>query len=190
MRERTFTEQARRTQLIDVTVELVAEHGYPATSLARIAEAAGITKAAVLYHFPSKNALVEAAYTHVLTALVTTVGTAVDAAAPAGGPAAYVRAMVGHLRVNPRHTRMIIEAMVNVTPEFASAERWSAVANLLTAARAARGLEGVVDVRTAALVIGGGVDAIVSESLTDPDYDTAAAADVLVAAIERAWLTD
>ncbi|GAA1699571.1 TetR/AcrR family transcriptional regulator [Kribbella yunnanensis] len=188
MRERTFTEQARRTQLIDVTIELVAEHGYPATSLARIAESAGITKAAVLYHFPSKNALVESAYAHVLTGLVTAVGTAVAAAAPVDGPAAYVRSMVGHLREHPRHVRMIIEAMINVVPEAASADRWTAVADLLDQARAARGVKGPFDRRTAALVIGGGIDAIVAESLTDPAYDTAAAADVLVTAIERAWL--
>jgi TetR/AcrR family transcriptional regulator len=189
MRERTFTEQARRAQLIDVTIEAVAEHGYATTSLARIAESAGITKAAVLYHFPSKNALVEAAHAHVLAELVAAVGAAVDATPPADGPAAYVRSMIGHLRDHPRHVRMLIEAMINVVPQVDSAQRWAAVAGLLETARAARGLSAPIDLRTAALVIGGGIDAIVSESLTDPAYDTATAAGVLVAAIERAWLT-
>ncbi|GAA0607365.1 TetR family transcriptional regulator [Kribbella sandramycini] len=192
MRERTFTEQARRAQLIDVTIDQVAEHGYPATSLARIAAAAGITKAAVIYHFASKNALVEAAHAQVLSALVATVGAAVDAAGPAGAPAAYVRSMIGHLRANPRHTRMIIEAMTNVVPPEQLVEqraaRWSPLAELLRAARAAHGLADDVDLRTAALIIGGGIDAIVQESLSDPSYDTTPAAELLIEALQLAWL--
>jgi TetR/AcrR family transcriptional regulator len=115
-RNLTFTEEARRAQLIDVTIELVADRGYAAASLGRIAESAGITKAGVLYHFPSKQALVEAAYQHVLSALVETVGAAVDAVGPADGPAAYIRSMVGHLRERPRHVRMLIEAITSVAP--------------------------------------------------------------------------
>ena len=188
-RNLTFTEQARRVQLIDVTIELVAERGYAAASLGRIAESAGITKAGVLYHFPSKQALVEAAHEHVLSALVTTVGAAVEAAGPAEGPAAYIRSMVGHLRDRPRHVRMLIEAITSGASLTDSKARWSAVAELVSAARAARGLTGVADVRSAALVIGGGIDAIVSESLADPEYDAAAAAELLVHVVERGLLS-
>jgi TetR/AcrR family transcriptional regulator len=187
-RNLTFTEEARRAQLIDVTTELVADHGYAATSLGRIAESAGITKAGVLYHFPSKQALVEAAHARVLSELVEAVGAAVDAAGPADAPAAYIRAMVGHLRERPRHVRMIVEAMTSVAPLTDSKARWSAVADLIATARDARGLTGEVDLRSAALVIGGGIDAIVSESLRDPEYDAAAAAELLVSVVERGLL--
>lgn len=112
-RELTFTERARRSQLIEVTIGLVAESGYAGTSLARIAEGAGITKAAVLYHYPTKDAVVRAAYEHVLTALITQVATAVEAVEPAQGPAAYIRTMIGYLRESPEHTRMIVEAMTS-----------------------------------------------------------------------------
>ncbi|WP_432887619.1 TetR/AcrR family transcriptional regulator [Kribbella sp. CA-245084] len=187
-RNLTFTEEARRAQLIDVTTELVADHGYAATSLGRIAEGAGITKAGVLYHFASKQALVEAAHARVLSELVEAVGAAVDAAGPADAPAAYIRSMVGHLRERPRHVRMIVEAMTSVAPLADSKARWSAVADLIAAARDARGLTGEVDLRSAALVIGGGIDAIVSESLGDPAYDAAAAAELLVGVVERGLL--
>lgn len=187
-RNLTFTEEARRAQLIDVTTELVADHGYAATSLGRIAESAGITKAGVLYHFPSKQALVEAAHARVLSELVEAVGAAVDAAGPADAPAAYIRAMIGHLRERPRHVRMIVEAMTSVAPLTDSKARWSAVADLIATARDARGLTGQVDLRSAALVIGGGIDAIVSESLGDPEYDAAAAAELLVSVVERGLL--
>lgn len=187
-RNLTFTEEARRAQLIDVTIELVAEHGYGATSLGRIAESAGITKAGVLYHYPSKQALVEAAHEGVLSELVTAVGAAVDAAGPADGPAAYIRSMVGHLRERPRHVRMLIEAITSVAPLADSKARWSAVADLVSAARAARGVDGEVELRTAALVIGGGIDAIVAESLSDPSYDATAAAELLITVVDRGLL--
>ncbi|HEY9337414.1 MAG TPA: TetR/AcrR family transcriptional regulator [Kribbella sp.] len=188
-RNLTFTEEARRAQLVDVTIELVADRGYAAASLGRIAESAGITKAGVLYHFPSRQALVEAAYQHVLAAVVATVGTAVGAAGPADGVSAYVRSMVGHLRERPRHVRMLIEAMTSVAPLTDSKARWSAVADLLAAARAARGLTEPVDLRSAALLIGGGIDAIVAESLADPAYDAAAAAELLVDVVEGGFLS-
>jgi AcrR family transcriptional regulator len=188
-RNLTFTEEARRAQLVDVTIELVADRGYAAASLGRIAESAGITKAGVLYHFPSRQALVEAAYQHVLAAVVATVGAAVGAAGPADGVSAYVRSMVGHLRERPRHVRMLIEAMTSVAPLTDSKARWSAVADLLAAARAARGLTEPVDLRSAALLIGGGIDAIVAESLADPAYDAAAAAELLVDVVEGGFLS-
>ncbi|TCC27869.1 TetR/AcrR family transcriptional regulator [Kribbella speibonae] len=188
-RNLTFTEEARRAQLIDVTIELVAEHGYAASSLGRIAEKAGITKAGVLYHYRSKQALVEAAHEHVLSGLVATVGAAVEAAGPAEGPAAYIRSMIGHLRERPRHVRMIIEGITSGTSPADSEARWSVVAELVSAARAARGLPGELDARSAALLIGGGIDAIVSESLTDPSYDAPAAAELLVDVVERGLLS-
>ena len=44
-----------RSQLQSVALELFAEKGYDATSLREIAENLGITKAAVYYHFRSKD---------------------------------------------------------------------------------------------------------------------------------------
>lgn len=175
----TFIERARRAQLIEVTIELVADEGYRGASLARIAERAGISKAAVLYHFASKDALVHAAHGHTLTELVADVSRALSAAAPEGGPAAYIRRMVGHLREHPRHTRMLIEAMSHGFGEHGAAERWQALAQILDAAWPGR----FADSRTMAVIIGGAIDGIVNESLQDPGYDTAEAAEQLIALI-------
>ncbi|WP_307869089.1 helix-turn-helix domain-containing protein [Micromonospora sp. C95] len=182
----TLIERARRAQLIEVTIELVADRGYAGASLAAIAERAGITKAAVLYHFPTKAAVVRAAHEHALAALVAAVAAAVEAADTANRPAAYVRSMVGHLREHPRHTRMIIEAMVHDDGDHDPAARWRPLAELIDAARVARGGDDDIDTRTTAIIVGGGIDAIVAEQLHDPDYDTAAAAEHLVEMLDTA----
>lgn len=182
---RSFIERARREQLIRITIELVAEEGYAAASLTRIARTAGITKGAVLYHFASRDAVVAAALAHVLDVLVAEVGAAVDAAPADRAPAAYVRRMVGHLTAHRDHARMITEAMAAAGPREGET-RWGPLAGLLAAAREARGLGPRPDHRTLAIIVGGALDGIVAEWLRDDGYDTAAAADTLVAVLEAA----
>lgn len=185
-REPTLTQQVRRAQLIDVTIELVADKGYAGVSLAGIAARAGITKPAVLYHFASKADVVRAAYEHVLASLTNEVAAAVEAAPPSGGPAAYVRSMIGHLGAHPSHTRMIIEALSHGEGERDTAARWRPLAEIIETARLARGLPSGDDegTRTTALIIGGAIDAIVTERLHDPRYDTKAATEQFVGLIE------
>ena len=43
-----------RTRILDAARELFAEHGYAGTSMRDLAEALGMTKAALYYHFPGK----------------------------------------------------------------------------------------------------------------------------------------
>lgn len=54
-KSRSFIEEARRTQIVDAASAAVAELGYARTSLARIAEKAGISKGVITYHFSSKD---------------------------------------------------------------------------------------------------------------------------------------
>ena len=185
----TITERARRAQLIGVTIDLVARHGYAGTSLARIAEAAGISKAAVLYHFPSKDAVVQAAYASVLESLTEHVGAAVGSGSGAAAVEAYVRSLVAYMRDHPAHTRMIVEGLTEApgigdTPNAAS--RREAVAGLIDAATAAGDYRSGVDARATAVIVNGAIDGIVSESLADPAFDTAHAAEELIALLGRA----
>lgn len=176
----TLTEQARRAQLIGVTIDLVARHGYAGTSLARIAEAAGLSKAAVLYHFPAKDAVIRAAYQTVIDKLTAEVGAAVEGASGAGALAAYIRALVGFLAGNPAYARMIIDAMIEddeVTDTPNAPSRRQSVAALVEAAAPTR------NPQTTAVIINGAIDAIVNETLTDPTFDAARAADDLVALV-------
>ncbi len=57
----SFIEQARRRQLVEALIEGVAEEGYAGASLAKVAQRAGISKSVVVYHFGTKDELVEEA---------------------------------------------------------------------------------------------------------------------------------
>ena len=57
--------QRTRTRILDCAMRLFADIGYANATNARIAEEAGLTRGAMLYHFPSREALVEAAAVHI-----------------------------------------------------------------------------------------------------------------------------
>jgi len=53
--------QRRRQQILDAAMEMFAQGGYAGTSIASIAEKAGLTLPGLLHHFPSKMSLLLAA---------------------------------------------------------------------------------------------------------------------------------
>jgi AcrR family transcriptional regulator len=55
---------ARRAMLIDAAATFVARNGSRGTSLAQIAEAAGVSQAGLIYHFKTKEELLHAALDH------------------------------------------------------------------------------------------------------------------------------
>ncbi|EXG80327.1 TetR/AcrR family transcriptional regulator [Cryptosporangium arvum] len=186
----TFVEQARRAQIVGVTIDVVAEHGFAKASLQRIADAAGLTKAAVLYHFPSKDAIVRAAYGSVLHSLTDDVGRAVDAASGAAALDAYVHSLVAHLRAHPAHVRMIVEAVVERTGADdvpSGPSRRDAVASLVEQAVAAGDYREGIDPIVVAVLVNGAVDAIVGQLLDDPAFDTAGAATELTELLRRGY---
>ncbi|MEU9113571.1 TetR/AcrR family transcriptional regulator [Streptomyces sp. NPDC048483] len=193
----TFTERARRQQLIECTIDLISTRGYPATSLSAIAERAGLSKAAVLYHFTSKGNLTRAALDQVMgqfSAYVT------ESLARAEGPReaviAYVRAMIGYQQANRRHVRVITEMLLDddggtrlKTPGSHDTNgRWQALAALLTEGQEAGVLRDFIP-QTVALAIGGAIDGVIAHWLVHPELDLDAATDELetftLNAIER-----
>jgi AcrR family transcriptional regulator len=57
--------QRTRARILDAAMRLFAQLGYHATTNAVIADAAGLTRGAMLYHFASREELVEAAIAHI-----------------------------------------------------------------------------------------------------------------------------
>ena len=55
------TKAERQREIVEVTIQLLAEHGIQGTSVSRIANALGLSKGALYYHFPNREALLAAA---------------------------------------------------------------------------------------------------------------------------------
>ncbi len=59
-RKQSFTETARRAQIVTAAIETIAEVGYRQASFAQIAERAGLSSTGLIsYHFASKDELIE-----------------------------------------------------------------------------------------------------------------------------------
>jgi len=71
-----------RARILDCATRLLVEIGYAASTNARIAEAAGLTRGAMLYHFPTREALVEAVVYHLQAARTAMLAQASDRAPP------------------------------------------------------------------------------------------------------------
>lgn len=61
----TFTEEARRAQIIQCAIDTIADVGYARASLAEIAKRAGVSKGVISYHFAGKDELIERVVDHV-----------------------------------------------------------------------------------------------------------------------------
>ncbi|MFC5721700.1 TetR/AcrR family transcriptional regulator [Streptomyces gamaensis] len=185
----TFTERARRAQIVECTIDLISTRGYPATSLSAIAEAAGISKAAVLYHFSSKDNLARTTLEHVLEQFTAYVGEQVGRTPdPLDAVLAYVRAMISYQRANRRHVRVITEMLLDDAGgtrlknpgSHDTSDRRQSLERLLSAGQRAGRLRDF-DVTTVALAIGGAIDGVIAHWLVHPEFDLDAAADELEA---------
>ncbi|HZZ34117.1 MAG TPA: TetR/AcrR family transcriptional regulator [Caulobacteraceae bacterium] len=78
-----------RTRILDAAMRLFAEVGYHLAGNAAIAEAAGLTRGAMLYHFPTREALVEGAVEHIQAARLALFDAAADEPPPGGDTTAH-----------------------------------------------------------------------------------------------------
>ncbi|WP_433872912.1 TetR/AcrR family transcriptional regulator [Saccharopolyspora sp. CA-218241] len=60
--------EARRRAIVDVVWRLIAAEGLDAVTTRRIAEEAGFANGTLLYYFPTKDAVLDAAFRHVVEA--------------------------------------------------------------------------------------------------------------------------
>lgn len=63
--KRSFIEEARRAQIIEHGIDVIAELGYTGAALSKIAERAGISKGVISYHFDGKAELLSEIVRHI-----------------------------------------------------------------------------------------------------------------------------
>jgi AcrR family transcriptional regulator len=94
--ERSLTNQARRAQIVQVTMDLIAEQGYHAATFQAVAKRAGIASTRTIsYHFAGKDDLIAAVTTEIFGVIGSFVaGQATAPDDPRDALAAYIRAAV------------------------------------------------------------------------------------------------
>ncbi|GAA4202911.1 TetR/AcrR family transcriptional regulator [Actinocatenispora rupis] len=81
-RRERLGEERRRAQIVRATLEVVAHHGYEYASLARIADAAGVSKGLVSHYFGSKDDLMATVARGTLAALRDSLAAGLDLTRP------------------------------------------------------------------------------------------------------------
>lgn len=105
---------SRHDELRDIALAEFASAGYSATSLQRIADLAGISKASVLYHYAAKEHLLEAAIAPTLDELDTLVATAEDAEYSVDNREAFVLRFVDFLLGHRQQVHLIINQQATI----------------------------------------------------------------------------
>jgi len=111
---RTFTETARRAQIVAAAIDTIAELGYGQASLARIAETAGTSKGVIIYHFGGKDELMRELVAEVVARGVAYMEPQIDAEPTGAGKLrAYVESNLAFMGENRNHMVAIFEIALN-----------------------------------------------------------------------------
>ena len=108
--ERTFTEAARRAQIVAAAIETIAEVGYGQASLARIAQRLRISKGVISYHFSDKEDLVREVIAEVLAKGKAYMRQRMQAApSGAGQLRAYIESNLAFMGEYPDHVIAVVD---------------------------------------------------------------------------------
>lgn len=191
---KSFIATARRAQILQAAVQVLTTKGYAGTSLARIAEQAGVAKGVISYHFDGKDDLLEQvvidAYTRGAEEMVPKIMAATDAK---GRVRAYLQGNIDYLDANRSQIVALGEVFINLRkPDgrlwFDEAGNQEVVRPLvdLLADGQATGEFADFDPLTVAYVLRDAIDGISARLRYDPDYDILGFGAQLIAFAERA----
>jgi AcrR family transcriptional regulator len=195
----TFTRAARRAQIVQSAIEVIAEVGWAQTSIRKVADRVGVAMSAVLYHFGSKDNLVESIIAEMYRTALAVVGPAVEAETnPTAKLAAYIRASVEYFDTHRVHLVALSQIGTGFAPtdgrgfdELGLApglrdELETLDPTAILEAGQQSGEFAKLPVDSTATAIRGAVNAVVDRILRDPGYDAQGYADDLVDLMLRA----
>lgn len=112
--QRSFIEQARRKQIIEATIEVLADYGYVNLSFSRIAKHAKISPSLISYHFKDKNELLLEVITSVTADRYSHVYAAVSAESTAADKLrTAIEADIAYMGTHPKRFPAIVEITFN-----------------------------------------------------------------------------
>ncbi|MGI8801330.1 MAG: TetR/AcrR family transcriptional regulator [Solirubrobacteraceae bacterium] len=174
---RTFTETARRAQIVAAAIDTLADVGYGAASLSAIARRAGLSSTGLItYHFANKAELIAEVVEEVIGVMRPFMAERIAAAQdPAGMLRAYIRGNVEFIGTHRRHMKALLEVFVNGGVPFDAAANRSVSSPLEEILRAgqATGQFRPGDARVIASAIQRAIEgtALLLESAPDLDLD-------------------
>ncbi len=189
-KRRTFTEIARRAQIVAATIETIAEIGYGNASFGRIAKRAELSSTGMIsYYFDSKDELDGEVIATVLRTASEFVGPRIAAAQTHRDRlGAYIRSNLEFVAAYPAHTLALVQIVTASgyrapgVDQFVDA--FEQVAEQLRAGQDA-GEFGNFDARVLATAIRGAIDATVGQFTRDPGIDLEAAGRELAEIFDR-----
>lgn len=180
----TFTQSARRAQIIESAIEVIAEVGWAQTSIRKIADRVGVAMSAVLYHFGTKDKLVDAIIEQMSRSALAVVVPAVDAESTAAEKlTAYIRATVGYFDTHRVHLAALSQLASSYRPKdgrsFNELGLSPALAEELTALDATAILKSgqlagefaEFPIDSVAMALSGAGHALVYKFMREPDFD-------------------
>jgi AcrR family transcriptional regulator len=197
-RPATFTQAARRAQVIECAIEVIAEVGWAQTSIRKVADRVGVAMSAVLYHFGSKDNLVEAIIEQMYRVALAAIVPVVDAESGAVDKLnAHIRATVSYYDSHRTYLAALSQLASSYQPSdgrsftelglsSVSAEELAAldVSPILRAGQA-DGEFGDFPVDSAATALSGACNAVVLKLMQDPSFDAHRYGEDLVAMFSR-----
>jgi AcrR family transcriptional regulator len=199
MKKVTFTQSARRAQIVAAAIEVIAEVGWAQTSIRKIADRVGVAMSAVLYHFGTKDNLVDAIIEEMYRSALSVVAPALDAEPTSTGKlAAYIRANIAYFDSHRLQLAALAQLGAGYQPRDGrrfdelgmSDDLREALTVLDPAAILAMGQRdkefGEFPVGSMTVALRGAVNAVVEKILRDPGFDALAYAEDLVAIFKRA----
>jgi AcrR family transcriptional regulator len=112
--ERSFIEQARRAQIVEATIEVLADYGYINLSFSRIAKHAKISPSLISYHFKDKKELLYEVLTSISMDRIQHVQPVIDAAPTATDKLRVaIEADLAHMGTHPKRFPAIVEISFN-----------------------------------------------------------------------------
>jgi len=175
----SFIEAARKAQLIECAIEIIATLGYAQASLAQIAQRAGVSKGVVTYYFSNKEELIGQVVSAIYTEAAAYIGPRV-AAHTAFAPRlrAYIEAHVEYISAHLQQMMAIIEIASNMRTSGGKLRYGVGAAPAVRAALEALLRKGQqagefrdFDARVMAVAIRGAIDALPPLLIADPQMD-------------------